>query len=126
MFGLDDVVLQVSVESALVELIEIGRIEDRHVDIAGAEQVVDQHLFAVPAKFVERPHLLGRAQAAVKGGKHLIQLSPCLFFQFSGLASQKCIWPSTTKMSCPSCLYMFSSRVCVPLRSGGIEMLRAQ
>src|SRR5215472_9904325 len=69
MLGLDDVVLQVSIEAVLVELVEVGRVQDRHVDIAGAEQVVDQYLFAIAAKFVERPDLLGRAQAAVKSVK---------------------------------------------------------
>src|SRR6516225_10023623 len=85
MLGLDNVVLQVSVEAVLVELIEIGRVEDRHVDIAGAEQVVDQHLFAIAAKFVERPHLLGRAQAAVKGVKAFDPALPVLVFPILGV-----------------------------------------
>ena len=51
MLGLDDVVLQVSVEAVFIEFIKIGRVQDRHVDIAGAKQVVDQNLFTIAAKF---------------------------------------------------------------------------
>src|SRR5215831_16439370 len=85
MLGLDDVVLQVSIEAVLVELVEVGRVQDRHVDIAGAEKVVDQYLFAIAAKFVERPDLLGRAQAAVKGVKAFDPALSVLVFPILGV-----------------------------------------
>ena len=47
MLGFDNVVLGVRVEAVLVELIEVGRVENRHVDIAVTEQVIDERLFAV-------------------------------------------------------------------------------
>src|SRR5215467_1227402 len=89
MLGLDNVVLQVGVEAVLVELIEIGRVQDRHIDIAGTEQVVDQYLFAIAAKFVERPHLLGRAQTAVKGVKTFDPALPVLVFPILGVGVPK-------------------------------------
>src|SRR5262249_40575795 len=67
MLGLEDVVLDVRVEAVLVELIEIGRVENGHVDVTGAEQIVDHHLRAVATEFVERPYRLGWAETAVIG-----------------------------------------------------------
>src|SRR6516164_1466543 len=80
MLGLDDVVLDVRIETVLVELVKIGRVEDGHVDVAGAEQIVDEHLFTVSAKLVERPHLLRRAEAAVKSVKAFDPALPILVF----------------------------------------------
>src|ERR1700730_7712816 len=85
MLGLDDVVLDVRVEAVVVELIKIGRVEDRHVDVAGAEQVVDQHLFAISAKLFEGPHLLRRAEAAVKGVKAFDPALPVFVFPILGV-----------------------------------------
>src|SRR6516165_11245151 len=85
MLGLDDVVLQVSVEAVFIEFIKIGRVQDRHVDIAGAKQVVDQNLFTIAAKFFERPYLLGRAQAAVKGVKAFDPALPVLVLPILGI-----------------------------------------
>src|SRR5215471_2406862 len=89
MLGLDHVVLQVSIEAVLVELIEIGRVQDRHIDIAGMEEVVDQYIFAIAAKFVEWPHLIGRAQAAVKGVKAFDPALPVLVFPILGVGVPK-------------------------------------
>src|SRR6516162_524222 len=72
-------------EAVLVELIGVGRVKDRHIDIAGAEQIVDQHLFAIAAEFVERPHLLRRAEAAVKGVKALDPALPVLVSPILGV-----------------------------------------
>src|SRR6516162_6450560 len=80
MLGLDDVVLDVRIETVLVELVKIGRVEDGHVDVAGAEQIVDEHLFTVSAKLVERPHLLRWAEAAVKSVKAFDPALPVLVF----------------------------------------------
>src|SRR5262249_31104456 len=66
MLGFDDVVLDVGIEAVFIELIKVRRIEDRHIDVAGAEQIVDQHLFAILAEFVQWPHLFRRAERAVK------------------------------------------------------------
>src|SRR6516162_4296217 len=89
MLGLDDAVLEVSIEAVLVELVEIGRVQDRHVDIAAAEQVVDQNLFAIAAKFIERPHLIGRVQAAVKGVKAFDPALPVPGFPILGVGVPK-------------------------------------
>src|SRR3984893_5877227 len=65
MLGFDNVVLGVRVEAVVVELIEVGRVENGHVDIAVTEQVIDERLFAVAAEFLERPHGVSRAEGTV-------------------------------------------------------------
>src|SRR6266498_3978461 len=40
--------------------------------------------------------------------------APYLFFWLAGLASQKCMWPSTTKYFSPSFSYMPTSRHSLP------------
>src|SRR5215831_5284690 len=65
--GLEGIVLDMRVEAVLVKLIEIGRVENGHVDVTAAEQIVDHHLLAVATELVERPYRLRRAEAAVIG-----------------------------------------------------------
>src|SRR5215831_8512057 len=122
MLGLDDVVLEVRIEAVFVELIKVGRIEDCHIDITGAEQIIDQNLFAISAEFVQWPHLFGWAQRAVKRVEAFDPALPVFAFPILGAGVPKCMWPSITKMSCPLCWYMRPSRVCLPQWPVSIEM----
>jgi hypothetical protein len=45
--------VNVRVEAVLVELVEVSRVENAHIDVTGTEQIIDQRLFAVSTKFVE-------------------------------------------------------------------------
>src|SRR5215467_8737116 len=89
MLGFDDVVLEVRVEAVLVELIEVGRVENGHVDIAVSEQIFDQSRFAVLAKFLERPHRVGWAESAVIGVKAFDPAFPVFVLPILGVGVPK-------------------------------------
>ena len=59
MLLLDHVVLLVSVEAGLEELVEVGGVQYGHVHVTVDEHIVEKSLFAVVAVFVEVPDVFG-------------------------------------------------------------------
>src|SRR5260370_37047293 len=73
------------IEAVFVELIKVSRVEDGHIDVAGAEQVIDQRLVAIAAKFLEGPHCLGRTEGAVISEKAPDPALPVFIFPVFGV-----------------------------------------
>src|SRR5690349_573763 len=64
-------VLHVGVEALVVELVQVGRVQDGHIDIALPKQIVHNGLFAIVAELFEWPDCICRTQGAVVGKEAL-------------------------------------------------------